>query len=152
MNKIILSLAVSTFFLTACNDSITAGGEKENTTQKTTAETTNTTNNNQPTDFWSITGKYASNEGDLEITSTEGMVLFKLLVVSAEGRTGDLEGEMTLKQNTGIYINEPQDCNLQFKFTDKQVEITQKGMCEMGLGVTASSAYKSVSEANASSN
>jgi len=150
MHKQILLLAFFTLLLTYKGNVIADEG-KINPTQNITTENNQTTNENDLPDLENLTGKYASDEGDLKMTVTEGMVLFKLLVVSATGRTGDMEGEMVLKGNTGIYKNESQDCNLQFKFTNQQVEVTQEGSCEMGLGVTASGTYKSMSEANAAS-
>lgn len=129
--------------LAACQADSDSGAETDSSYQLASS---NSAKNRQE-----ITGKYASDEGDLEITITEGMVLFKLLVVSATGRTGDMEGEITLKNNMGIYKNEFQDCYLQLEFKRNQINLTQEGSCEMGLGITATGIYKSMSEINAAS-
>ncbi len=138
----LLLLAVFVFMLTSCKGHVVGNEKRIDEPQKLTTENSQVTNKTTQADQGNITGKYASDEGDLEITATEGAVLFKLLVVSATGRTGDKEGEMELKGNVGIYKNESQDCSLQFKFSNKQVEVLQEGSCEMGLGVTASGTYK----------
>ena len=150
MNKYIL-LAFLTLLLVSCDNSNTGDEKKESSTQKPILQKTQETNNNELSNLEDIIGKYASEEGDLEVTATEGMVLFNLLVVSDIGRTGDLEGEMILYKNTGIYKNKSQDCSLQFNFSNKQVKVTQEGSCEMGMGVTATGIYKSMSGANAAS-
>ncbi len=95
-------------------------------------------------------GKYQSSTGDLEITVTEGMTLFDLLVVSEAGRTGQVQGEITLKDNKGIYSNSSQDCEISFEFHGNSIDINQKGSCEMGLGVTSTGIYQSVAKRNAS--
>ncbi len=121
------------FFFIACNDS------GHNTTQIT---------NSQVSNFKNILGKYESDEGDLEITATEGMVLFNLLVVADTGRIGTLEGELILNKNKGIYKNKSQDCKIEFTFSNKHVKVLQKGSCEMGMGVTATGTYKSIKQTN----
>ena len=97
-------------------------------------------------DNFDINGKYATDNGELEIVNSEGIVYFKLLVVNSEGRTGEAEGELIVESNVAIY--EAENCKLKFAFTDKKVTVTQKGMCEMGLNVTASGVYKSITEHN----
>ena len=96
-------------------------------------------------------GKYESEDGDLEITTSEGDTHFKLLIVNTKGNTGEAEGDIEIKNDVATYKNKEQDCTLQFEFTEKKVLITQEGSCEMGLGVTATGLYKSTSEANAAS-
>ena len=102
----------------------------------------------------SITGKYASKDGDLEITYSEGILYFKLLVVTENAHIGEAEGEIVLRNNTAVYINEKpefemDECKLEFTFAPKEVRITQEGICGMGLNVTATGLYKSMTEANA---
>lgn len=96
-------------------------------------------------------GKYESEDGDLEITTSEGDTYFKLLVVSSKGNTGEVEGTIKIENNEATYENKEQDCMLQFKFEEKDVSITQDGSCEMGQGVTATGVYKSKAEANSAS-
>jgi len=95
-----------------------------------------------------LVGDYESDEGDLKITATEGMVLFNLLVVADTGRTGTLEGELILNKSKGIYKNKDQDCDIAFHFSNKQVKLLQKGSCEMGMGVSATGTYKAVNKTN----
>ncbi len=94
-----------------------------------------------------ITGKYASNNGDLEIAYSEGMLFFELLIVTNKARIGQVDGELTLKGNSAIY--KKKNCSLKFLFSKKKVSIIQKGTCDMGLNVTATGIYKSMTEANA---
>ncbi|NEW60265.1 DUF1131 domain-containing protein, partial [Sulfurovum sp. bin170] len=96
-----------------------------------------------------ITGKYASKNGDLEIGYSEGMLFFELLVVNDNAHTGEAEGELVLKGNTALFSSKEPECELAFKFSDKEVTLTQKGGCGMGLNVTATGLYKSMTEANA---
>lgn len=96
-------------------------------------------------------GKYESEEGDLEITSSEGDTYFKLLVVSDKGNTGQAEGIIEIKDNQATYQDKEQDCTLEFKFTEEGVSITQEGSCEMGQGVNATGLYRSKATANSAS-
>jgi len=96
-------------------------------------------------------GKYESEDGELEITTSEGDTYFKLLVVNAKGNTGEAEGSIEIKDDAAKYKNKGQDCVLQFKFVEKDVSITQDGTCEMGLGITATGLYKSMAAANSAS-
>jgi uncharacterized protein len=86
-------------------------------------------------------GKYESEEGELEITTSEGDTYFKLLIVNAKGNTGEAEGSVEIKNDTANYKNKEQDCALEFKFVEKGVSIKQDGTCEMGLGVIATGLY-----------
>ncbi len=96
-------------------------------------------------------GKYQSEDGDLEITTSEGDTHFKLLVVNSKGNTGEAEGAIEIKNNVATYKNKEQDCTLKFEFAEKEVSITQDGSCEMGLGVTATGLYKSTAVADSAS-
>ncbi len=99
-----------------------------------------------------IPGRYQSDDGDLKIEVTEGMILFDLQVVSKAGRTGELKGEIEQQRNNiGVYYNESQDCLIQFKFQKNSIVLTQEGFCEMGLGVSATGIYKSIIERNSAS-
>jgi len=93
---------------------------------------------------FSIDGQYESKEGDLEINTVGDKVFFRLLVVNAKGNIGEASGSITVKNNSAIYQNKSQDCQLQFNFTEKAVKVNQMGDCEMGIGVTASGTYKSI--------
>lgn len=97
----------------------------------------------------SITGKYASKEGDLDITYSEGILYFQLLVVNKQAHTGEVEGGIVLKNGTAVYSSKEPKCKLKFKFAPKEVKISQEGSCDMGANVTATGTYKSMAEANA---
>lgn len=101
--------------------------------------------------FSSKDGKYESEEGELEITTSEGETYFKLLIVNAKGNTGEVEGIIEIKDDIATYKDKEQDCMLQFKFAEEEISIIQDGSCEMGLGVTATGLYKSKTMANSAS-
>ena len=104
-------------------------------------------------DYGTLDGKYASGTGDLDIQLTEGMVIFNLLVVTDQGRTGEASGEIILNDDPtnagGIYKNDEWDCVLEFGFAAGEVSVMQQGGCGMGMGVTATGTYVSRSGANA---
>ena len=97
----------------------------------------------------SITGKYATEEGHLDITYSEGILYFELLIVNKQAHIGEVEGGIVLKNGTAVYNSKEPKCKLKFKFADKEVKITQEGGCDMGANVTATGTYKSMTEANA---
>ncbi len=130
-NKKLISSLLMLLLLSACEAGEKTSAPKESSTPVVTA------------------GKYQSEDGDLEIKVTEGMILFDLLVVSKEGRTGEMKGEIALKENRGIYENKSQDCLMKFQFEKERIEVQQEGSCEMGMGVTATGSYKSVAKKNA---
>ncbi len=146
MYKNMFLAALSALLLISCKGNVTDTTDEKisESTHTSVATTSQTTNSNNSFEIGNISGKYVSDEGDLEITISKGVVLFKLLVVSSTGNTGDLEGEMALKGNTGTYKSKSQDCHLQFEFANKQAKVMQEGTCEMGVGVTASGTFKLV--------
>jgi len=89
-----------------------------------------------------VVGKYANEWGDLEITRLDGRLHFSLLVVSAQGRTGEAEGEIVFDGKIGIYKNIRQDCEIHFHFSPPQIALQQIGSCEMGMGVSAAGRYR----------
>jgi len=95
-----------------------------------------------------ITGKYASTDGNLELIYSEGILYFEVIIVNKKAHIGELEGEIILNNNTAIYHNVERDCSLSFQFYPKEIQISQKGHCDMGLNVTATDTYKSMSEKN----
>lgn len=131
------------FLLASCKGSNTESEDKSTQFQAGTVENKEFVQTNTSLDSIGFAGKYVSEEGDLEIVVSEGKTTFKLIAVSSNGRTGDVEGKMIFKNNSAKYVNEDLDCNLQFKFVSGGVEVLQEGSCEMGLGVTASGFYKS---------
>lgn len=139
MYKNMFLAALSALLLISCKGTATdtTDGKISKSTHTSVATTNQTTNSNNSFEIGNVSGKYVSDEGDLEITISKGVVLFKLLVVSSIGNTGDLEGEMALKGNTGTYKSKPQDCYLQFEFANQQVKVIQEGTCEMGVGVSS---------------
>jgi len=89
-----------------------------------------------------VVGKYANEWGDLEIIRVDKQLHFSLLVVSAQGRTGEAEGEIVFEDQIGIYKNSQQDCEVRFQFASPQIVLEQIGSCEMGMGVSAAGEYR----------
>ena len=96
-----------------------------------------------------VTGKYATKDGNLEITYSEGILYFELLIVNKKAHTGELEGGIVLKNNTAVYSSKEPECKIEFKFAPKEVKITQYGGCDMGANITATGTYKSMTKVNA---
>jgi outer membrane biogenesis lipoprotein LolB len=140
MYKSLLPILFACLFLTACNE--TPDAQQANNSEKEHA-TTQVKTTSKTQSAIDIDGKYVSEEGELELKSSQDKANthFSLLVVNSEAYTGEAEGNFTLNnRNQAIY--QADDCALQFAFSNAIVTVIQDGLCEMGLNVSASGVYK----------
>lgn len=100
-----------------------------------------------------ITGSYEmsfqNSHGELELFDLgNGRVKFALLadlvidVKMGNVRTGLTCGEISFTQNKAQYQNNDENCTLDFDLRGNILELTQKGSCGYGMGVTAEGQYK----------
>jgi uncharacterized protein len=98
----------------------------------------------KPGDF---TGTYKGANGDVLVQQTaDGQIKF---AVSAMWKmnVGEVSGEIPLNGDAASYADKENDCGLSLKFATGTLDVTQDGVCGMGLNVTASGTYKRVSAA-----
>jgi uncharacterized protein len=94
-----------------------------------------------------LTGTYKGVNGEVLVQQTaDGRIKF---AISATYRmnVGEVSGEVPLSGEAASYADKENDCALSFKFTPGKLDVTQDGVCGMGLNVTASGTYKRVSAA-----
>ena len=70
-----------------------------------------------------------------------GEVSFKLLVVSDDGNTGEVEGVVQPRDGMAVWKNEDFGCELRFNWQGNAVKLEQQGECGFGMGVDASGVY-----------
>lgn len=149
MLKPLWPVVFSSALLVACNQESPAPAEQPAAAPK--PDTPLPTTGTPEFDISQLDGKYASENGELDIQMTEGMVIFNLLVVSEQGRTGEAAGEVILNNDLkgGRYHNPENNCSIVFSFAHEQLTLDQQGTCDMGMGVTATGDYHSQALANA---
>lgn len=144
MYKSLLPILFTSLFLISCNETPDTNPANTPEKQQTQAEVKNAS---KPQNAIDIDGKYASKEGELELksskdkTNTHFSILVVHSVVNSEARIGEVEGDFTLNDNNQASYK-AKDCALQFTFSESTATVKQKGLCEMGLNVTASGVYK----------
>jgi uncharacterized protein len=94
-----------------------------------------------------VTGTYQMKGGEVRVQEIPGGRIKFYVMATWQMNTGELSGEAPLKGGAASYADKDIDCVLELKFASAKLDLTQKGVCGMGLNVSASGSYKRVSTA-----